>query len=722
VILVEIRPRGGGRQAIAVHAGVTVVRGLDAAARRTWATDLARALRGETAASLDLEVEVDGDRTSLTPELVQRLGLGDAATTVTVFAVDLPGAKPLDGTAERTEPSSTPVDAEADVATAEADVRRLQAELADAERAATSAADALTAAGRKVDKQAAADVSAAEARLEVARAGAAAARQQLQAAEDVERSASDAERTRRSEADATVEAVRAEAAALEERRAKLVVQLTEAGMAGDPKPVEQALAGLRRLRSVKPKPSAKAVELADRWAEARDALQALPQPPQPPEWLVTPALAALQEAREALAEAQSGGAAVSVDPAKVDALDRAHREVLEAEQRAMKKGSRLNRRRLDAAHEAEQVALAALGVKTYGEYLQRIAPALEGGASTEDRIAAAKAAVADAEAVWEELHGGQASPEWTAAKERQAAVRIEAHALVGEDVDDADLEDRLRSHLETVVDTEWAEQALAKALADVGATPPEGDLEGFAESWLADAPAALEARTAVEAELSEVDGKLAALEERLAELGAEASSAGEESAAAAPAAGPLAALRKAAEEADRAEAEATAALATARDNLRSTEDAQGQLATLEQEADARRNEVDRLRAAVAEAEVKRDEVQRKAAEPATAAAEPPAAAPARERSVDLAAVVGMEAEAYLLARVSALRGAPGGPLPLVVDGEAVGGLSDGAGRRVRRLLGRLAGSMQVVVLADDDEIASWAEGLGDQAAVRDVAR
>jgi hypothetical protein len=105
-----------------------------------------------------------------------------------------------------------------------------------------------------------------------------------------------------------------------------------------------------------------------------------------------------------------------------------------------------------------------------------------------------------------------------------------------------------------------------------------------------------------------------------------------------------------------------------------------------------------------------------------AAPDPAPAKAAGNGTVDLSAVVGMEAEAYLLARVASLRGAPGGPLPLVLDGEAVAGLPEAAGRRVYRLLGRLAGSMQVVVLGDDDAISTWAEGLGDRAAVRQVAR
>lgn len=756
MILVEIRPRGGTKQTIEVHPGVTVLGGLDAAARRTWATDLARALQGETAASLDLEVSLDGRRQTLSPELVRRLGLAEASTAVTVFAADLPGAVVVE-----TLPAPEPVtvadgasaDAdltalEAEVAAEDAHLQRLRAELAGAERAATSAADEVTTAGRHGDREAAADLRAAEGRLEAARAAATTAREQLEAAEQVARADADVESARAEEIRSRVERLQRELTTLEAQRAEIVARMVEAGDPGDPAPVEQALAGLRRLKSVKPKPSPKAVELADRWVEAREKLAALPQPPQPPEWLVTPALAALQEAREALAEAESGARPVAIDPDKIEALDRAHRDVLDAEQRAMKKGSRLNRRRLDAAHEAEQAALSALGVKSYGEYLQRIAPALEPTGSAEDRVAAARAALADAEAVWEELHGGQASPEWTAAKEHQATLRTEAYVMLGTtDVDDEAIEDRLRSHLEAVVDTEWAETALATALRQAGApVPAGGDLEAEAERWLAEAPALSEARRALEEELSDLDGRLSATEEQLAEQRADTffadgdgdADAAREAAASPPAAappstGPLAALRRAAHEAEAAVREAEAAVAAAGERVAANEVQQAHRAELEAVADARRADVDRLQRELTEAEAHlastRQRISAASADRAKPAKAPkampsaePAARAAGGSSVDLSSVVGMEAEVYLLARVAALRGVSGGPLPLVLDGDAVAGLPDGAARRVFRLLGRLAGSMQVVVLGDDESIATWAEGLGDQAAVRHVAR
>lgn len=753
MILVEIRPRGGTKQTIEVHPAVTVLGGLDAAARRTWATDLARALQGETAASLDLEVEVEGRRQTLSPELVRTLGLGEASTAVTVFATDLPGAvvveaaRPVPAPAAETAPAVDLTALEAEVADGDARVQRLAAELAEAKRAATSAADEVTTAGRLGDREAAADLRVAEEQLEAARRAVASAREQLDAAEQVARSDADAESARSDEARSRVERLQRELATLEAERAEIVARMVEAGDPGDPAPVEQALAGLRRLKSVKPKPSAKAVELADRWIEAREKLAALPQPPQPPEWLVTPALAALQEAREALAEAESGAQPVDVDPEKIEALDRAHRDVLDAEQRAMKKGSRLNRRRLDAAHEAEQAALSALGVKSYGEYLQRIAPAIEPAGSGEDRVAAARAALADAEAVWEELHGGQASPEWTAAKEHQASVRAEAIAMLGADVDDDALEDRLRNHLEAVVDTEWAETALATALRQAGApVPAGGDLEAEAERWLADAPALSEARRALEQELSDLDGRLSATEEQLAEQRADAFFADDGKGDAAPSTpappttGPLAALRRALHDAEAAQAEAEVAVAGVRERVVANEAQQAHRAELEAVADARRADVDRLQRELTAAEAAlastRERVRAASgdrAKPAKgpkgqpgadgAGANPAGANPnGAGPGVDLSAVVGMEAEAYLLARVAALRGAAGGPLPLVLDGDAVAGLSDGAARRVFRLLGRLAGSMQVVVLGDGESIATWAEGLGDRAAVRQVAR
>ena len=386
----------------------------------------------------------------------------------------------------------------------------------------------------------------------------------------------------------------------------------------------------------------------------------------------------------------------------------------------MKKSSRSNRKKLEAAHEAEQAALAALGVTSYGEYLQHVAPNVNGGANREERLAGAKAALADAEAVWEELHGGQASPEWTETKQHQATIRQEALELLGVDVDDGDLAAALRAHLETVVDTGWAEQELLTALRRAGVPDIEegADLESIAERWLAESPTSRDARAAMEVELSEIDARLAAVEEQLGERQANDFFGDEDAPEVEAVDGPVpvATLQARLADAEATEREAEESLQRLRFEASAAETKKTVLSALEQTAQARRAEVESLSGELAAAEAAVDEARTVAADA------PPSEAMLAVGGFDLSGVVGMEAEAYLLARVAALRGATGGPLPMVVDGGVLTGLSERAQRRVYRLLGRLADSMQLVVLGDDEEIATWAEGLGDRAAVRTVAR
>lgn len=718
MILVEIRPSGGTKTVVAVHPNVTVLRGLDDAARTAWVDDLAKALHGEEA-SLTVEVDVAGKRQVLTKALASQLGL-DPTSEVTVLPADLPGAR-----------TATPPDAAAsddagrEVRTSKARAAELDKKLLQAQRAAKEAAAELGKAKAGVDDTAAAKVPGLEAILATARATAEDARRKLADAEMHVARLREAQSAERAEFRSAIEQLQQERAKLEAERTELVGRMIETGDPGDPKPVEEALSGLRRLQSVKPKPSSRANELAEEWTAACARLAALPQPPQPPEWLVAPAMEALQEAREAVAAADAGGGGLDVDPARIAALDRAHREVLEAEQRTMKKSSRSNRKKLESAHAAEQAALTALGVTSYGEYLQRVAPMItNGGGNREDRLASAKAALADAEAVWEELHGGQASPEWTEAKQHQAAIRQEAHELLGVEVGDAGLAAALRGHLETVVDTGWAEQALVTALHRAGTDlADDADLEAETERWLQEAPAKREARATLETQLSDIDARLSVVEEQLAERQANDFFGDDDPPPATEATGgpgSVDTLRARLEDAEATEREAESSLQRLRFEVSAAETKKTVVSALEQTAEARRTEVDALTAELAEAEAALAQAQATAADAATEAA---SNAPGpNSGALDLSGVVAMEAEAYLLARAAALRGATGGPLPMIVDGGVLAGLSERAGRRVYRLLGRLADSMQLVVLGDDEEIARWAEGLGDRAAVRTVAR
>lgn len=701
----------GATSVTEVGRGLTILGGLDVPERRHLAAGLVAALRGEAGTQLKVEVELAGRRRTLTGDLARELALSNVVGAVVVVAADLPGAVTVEALPDLAA-------AEAEVAEVEARLADLRSELAEARRAATAADDTLLAAKHRVDKEAPAILAASEARLAEARSAADDAGRIL---DEAERAAAGAE-VEHQETASRLRALRAERARLDTERADVVTRLAETSDPADPAAVEAALVGLRRLRQVKPKPSAEATDLTERWAEATARLAALPQPPQPPEWLVIPALAALQEARAALAEAETAPASASFDPVMVETLERAHRDVLEAEQRAMKKGRRANRRRLDAAHAAEQAALAALGVGTYGEYLQGGLPGSE-ESGAEDRIGAARAALADAEAVWEELHGGQASPDWTAAKESHVAVRREAHELLGVAVEDDQLEERLRNHFDEVVETGWAEEELAEALRAVGADPG-GDAEAAAGRWLEESVPQREARRRLEVQLSEIDGRLSAVDEQLAETKADAFFGDAETAAPAPAPrlSRVDVLAQALDAANEAVRQAALAVASAKERLAASEQEQGRIPALEAEATAAQRRADELGVRVDEAGSALATVRSTAGATTTRSDGAGGATSTPGGNVDVSGVVGMEAEAYLLARVAALRGAAGGPLPLVVDAAAVAGLNDSAARRVLRLLGRLVASMQIVILGHDERISTWAEGVGDRASLRAVAR
>ena len=708
---------GAGKRTVHLHDRVTVIK-------------VAPARRADLRASLEKTL---GQRSIITP--APRPAKAPAAETSAPPASAAPPAK-----------DDALVEAEASVAAAESSVADARAALAAAERAYTAAQDALLDTSRSIDRAAGDAVSAAEARLEVAQAGAAAARRALVQARDAsERDAK--EQTERDEATRRkVAELQEEKGRLDVERSALVERLGSLGQEADPAPVEEALSGLRRLRQVKPRPSESAVRLADRWVAVRERLAMLPAPPAPPEWLVTPALAALHEAREALARAEADPGE-SADPAKIDAVERAHREVLEAEQRVMRKGSRTNRRKLEQTQEAERDALKALGVASYGEYLQRVAPDLEGGPSAEERIAQARAALADAEAVWEELHGGQASPDYTAAKEEEASIRNEALVMLADQtVEDADIESRLRAHVETVVDTEWAEQQLREAMRTQGAeVADDADLEPAAEAWLAALPEQRRSRQEVDAQLGSLDGRLRAVDEALAEhktnafFGTDDSAAVENRPPEERGAGispddPFRELTIALEDAESAEREASDALAEARRRLEESERTASAASDQERATDEARGAVDQAKARLAEAEAALDAARRASQEAATAAtAASTAAEAAREPDVPAATSAdasdgdgagggdgaegaggsGLAGDAWLLARLIAARAASSNR-PVAIDASAV------PAARSLRMLEKASERGQVIIIGDDGAVGEWAKGLGGRAVIRSI--
>lgn len=543
------------------------------------------------------------------------------------------------------------------------------AQLAERERAL---GEELDSARRALDQDAREHLATAEALVAGAEAHLEEALADLAAVEEAERASAD-RRSEWAERHAEVEA----------RRAEVVRELAEAERLNSDA-VADALAAYRRLQSVKPRPSQRAAMLAERWAayRARQAGEAVAVEP-PPEYLIAPAQAALDAARAAVEEAERAGEVhVDIDAAAVESLERAHRKVLEAEQRTDQRPSRLNRRRLEGAEQAEREALVRLGAADYDDYLRRIVPAVRAGGVTRN-LEAAREALADAEAVWEELHGGVPPMSDEDLAETLAAIREEAVEVLGHDPGDDALEASLQSHVENVVDVAWARDELIEALAGVGIKATD-DLEAVAEDWLSGAPQRRARVRELEATLAEIEAELADASPRMRRPAAEDDNAsGQPQAQEEPTEQNVAVERARAEvetrelrlaEARAAQSEATERMARAEVAERRVAEVSSQLA----EAVAARQAADRD------------------AEQATGFADP-----SEEQSL-------VEQTLYTLARLAAHRSLPQpGGIPVVVD-DAFSGLTSEARLAGLDLLSRAAAAIQVVYLTESDDVASWA--------------
>ena len=512
--------------------------------------------------------------------------------------------------------------------------------------------------------------------------------------------ARDAEATRR--AAEALSAIEADREAAIEKGESLREQIDAIGPFFETEPVQEALDEFRRMAAEPRVPEARGRALIQSWLDIQHTLSELVAPPQPPEWLVAPAMTALQEAKAALAAARQ--VAAPADATKVSALEAAHREVLDAEQRVMRKGSRTNRRRLEHAQEAEKVALDDLGVTAYGDYLQRIAPGRDrGGRSEGERLRQAEAALTDAEAVWEELHGYQASPEWTAARSREAEIRVEIHEILGETAPDEDLVATLEMRLAVIIETELARDSLETSLRLARVRMVEtDDVVRLAEEFLAAEPErqtrlddSRDALAAIEAELASVEERRRAVQENAFFGNAETATPAD-----------LQQMERNVEAAVAAEAAATAEVETARGRVKAHEATQAKVTELDAPVEA-------ARAAHAKvADAARAAVDELAAARANAAPAEPALPPV---VIDTTPMSPMEIRLYLLARFTSLKARAGTePRPVVVEARAPIGPS------VLDLLNRTAGSLQLVVVTDDAGAASWASGLGEAARLVDA--
>ena len=548
------------------------------------------------------------------------------------------------------------------------------------------------------------DAQAAQARLEAARAAAEEAGSELAIvaleAEQETATARAAFEEQVAEQRRRVEELEERRTGLSERRAELEAVLAEPEPR-DVSAVEAALAALNEQTAAPTEASPERSALAARWADAQRRLAEAPSA-EPPAWLLVPAEEALERARQALQHAEQTAGQASMDPDAAARVEEAHRRVLDAEQRMMDRPGMLAKRKVDAAFEAEREALSAVGVKSYNDYLQIMAN--RDSDDADKRIAAARAAVADAEAVWEELHRPLPTPERTAIEAELASMRAEAKGLLGRKVADEEMESALKG----APDAAGAADELA-ALADAvraAGRDPNSDPVAEAQSLLEEVGAQRRRREDAETGLSAAAREASWVDKTAGELAAELE-------ADEPQPSPEVAERL---------KEARARSEAANDELAAAEHAVHVL----QEAQALASSATDLLAA-AEARVSEAAVARERAEAELRRLEEEDAQ--RElptgpvEFADLKDVVPLEAELYLLGRLASMRAtaASGTGAPLVVD-EGFSGLADEARSRLLDLLARASAVVQVVVVSDDQELVTWAERLGGElAAVTSVA-
>lgn len=549
------------------------------------------------------------------------------------------------------------------------------------------------------------DIADAEARLAAARVAADAAGEELantalEAEQETAAARADfeeevAERRRR------VEELEERRAGLADRRAELEAVLSE-GEPPDTADLEAALAHLDEQMSASTTPSPEAVVLADRWADAQRRLADAPGA-EPPAWLLVPAEEALTRAREALSHAEQSAGATALDPDAAARVEEAHRRVLDAEQRMMDRPGMLSKRKVDATFEAEREALDAIGVRSYNDYLQIVAS--RDSDDAERRITAARAAVADAEAVWEELHRPLPTPERTAVEAELATLRSEARAALGREIADDEIEQALRGAFggqQAGDATSSVSEALRKLGADEGDDPVAA-----ARALVRDATAQRRRREDAETGMSAAAREVAWVDKTAAELAADLQA--EEPKPSEEVAARLTDARSRSEAANDELSAAEQELQLARERAALAESAEDALGA----AQARVSEAAVARER-AEAELRR--LEEEEAQQLDAPVGPVQVA-------DLKSVVPLEAELFVLGRLASMRAAAraGSHAPLVLD-EGFSGLPDDARSRILDLLARASSVVQVVVVTDEVELVSWAERLGDElAAVASLA-
>ena len=214
------------------------------------------------------------------------------------------------------------------------------------------------------------------------------------------------------------------------RRAELEREIAALGVPIDTSPVVAAVSELRHVPS-----GADVDEARDLLAQvealvaSRGGLAVRPAPT----WLVDAARTALEEARVELARAEEMARPMRVSAEDASEFERVHAAVVEADAKADRRfGGPMARRRLEKALADERELLLKFGLPSYTAFLLRTMPISSDSAGAR-HLEEARRAMADAEAVWEELHQAEYPDELAAVEQEEARVLARAASLLGAD-------------------------------------------------------------------------------------------------------------------------------------------------------------------------------------------------------------------------------------------------------------------------------------------------
>lgn len=727
--IVEVRLDGSDQGMVELHPELTVLRGIQGEARERF-LEAVRAFSRGVVPEVTTVVAIHDLLVEVTPRVLAVLDLDQGLDPVVRDRTDLPDPTPVEAGHDSTEARALAARA------AVAHDRRKEAAAA-VERAAAAVAEAERSVGRRREDLARLEPDGARHRVDQAR-------RRLHEAEEARAQVGAVTGSGLGEDDSDDALRRLEVARAAHEQALVRVEEAERIRAGvrdatrsepfDPDPYDSRITELRRhadelaariaeLPAVDPEPLRRA--LAD-LAAAEPPPGPVPEMEEDPPAVVEARLE-VEEASRALADSEEAAQPLRLDPDDVAELEAAHTELEEAEERADRAlAGPMTRRRVNQARKRLDVVLERLGLPSYGAFLLRSSVVDVDEQARHDvqaarfRLHAARAALAEAE---EQATRDRARAELAAEEEhrrrteqihREATERVTtALAEAGGPTDDPDLAGAAQRFLDQLEDAHRRRASLvadqARVLDTLAAVEQE---RAAAEQAATEAAREEEVRAAEELDRAEQDLSEARAESeraaaRLEEVAAALTEHQEE-------VDRRLELRRAAQAADQQ-------LDDARHDL---EEAEAQLRAVSERVESARSalsraerELEQAHGTHAEAVRRLEEVDAGVTGPGEAGGSAPdadAGAPGEASGVEGPAE---ELEVYLLSRLAAQRAVGrAGSLPIVLD-RVLDTLQPDDRAPTLRLLQRMAPSIQVVIISDDDRLADWAHEMGIARAV-----